>query len=465
MRILGKLSLFLVVLTFPPFLPSASKIVWCSRQALGADVKPFGSNGQDGSNAKTGQNGGDSDSLTIFADGSQTTLNLAGQDGLNGENGGNGVDALCSSQPQDASSDLQAPDGGNGGNGGDGGDGGNGGSLTIYSTNPANLKQIYVNAIGGKGGQPGQGGVGGKGCNCAKPYWTLVTCTGKPGDSDYSCSTREFRCRDGQDGRNGSSGRKGREGGLGKLTLVNLNKPLVGDQPTATVAMSDLKEKGYILSRNQWETRSGAASLFAPGSAIAEQYLALVERVERSFLLIWNAPQSFSQFAEQKLTLSLEDQGISVKTPDEVWIEATTQEKSEVTELVVYNAILKSEATRLKNEGLSGNGSNLQLTLVDLAEQSNLVATDFEVRYRITRSDPRFRPISDYSTRYEGKMPPELISLDGNRFTLNIGQLAIDPNDLKSGLGVEIELVANRSFAGYSTEQKIIVRDIIGPFK
>ncbi|MGH2412456.1 MAG: collagen-like protein, partial [Microcystaceae cyanobacterium] len=131
------MSLFLIFLIFSPFLPSSSKVAWCSGQAWGADeLITFGSKGQDGSQGQTGQNGRDSDSLTTFADGAQLTLNLAGQDGLNGENGANGVDALCNSQPQDAAHNLQAPDGGNGGNGGDGGDGGNSGSLTIYSTNP-----------------------------------------------------------------------------------------------------------------------------------------------------------------------------------------------------------------------------------------------------------------------------------------------------------------------------------------
>jgi hypothetical protein len=230
--------------------------------------------------------------------------------------------------------------------------------------------------------------------------------------------------------------------------------------------MSQLKEKGFILSKNIWETRTGAQALFAPGSVIDDQYLALAQRVERSFLLIWNAPQAFSKFADKNVTLNLEDaQGIKVVLPKDVWIEATTQQQNNVTEFVVYNAILESDATQLESGGLSGNGSNLQLTLVDKANQSNLIATKFEVKYRITRSDPRFRPVSDYATRYTGEIPVDLVSLSGNRFTLNIGQLPIKPEDLKAGLGVEIEITATRSFAGYSAEQKIVVRDVLGPYK
>jgi hypothetical protein len=252
----------------------------------------------------------------------------------------------------------------------------------------------------------------------------------------------------------------------GRLTLINLNKPLENDRPAASLQMSELKEAGATLSKNRWETRSGALSLLAPGSAIEDEYLIMVERIERSFLLVWNAPQSFSQFAERNLTLSLEEnQEIKVEVPGDVWLETTTQRRDNLTELVVYNAILQKDATQLVSEGLSGNGSNLQLRLRDRASLSNLVGTQFQIEYRTTRSDPRFRPVSDYRTRYEGEMPVELINLNGDRFILNIGQLPIEPDNFKSGLGVEIEVTATRTFAGYSAEQKLVIKDVIGPFR
>ncbi|MGK7873633.1 MAG: collagen-like protein [Xenococcaceae cyanobacterium] len=466
MRFLGKLFLFLVFLTLPNFLAFDSESALCSLLALDTEVKDFGRDGQDGSEGKNGRGGRDKESQTIFTDGSPMTLDLSGEDGLRGEDGGNGGSALCGKQPQDVNYNLRAPNGGNGGNGGDGGNGGNGGSLTIYATNRAYLRQISVLAAGGKGGQPGNGGNGGKGCKCPKPYWNLETCTGRPGSSNYSCTTREFSCQDGDDGRNGGVGRNGRDGRPGSLTLINRNQPLTPDRLIASVAMSELKDRGFILSRNKWETRSGAASLLAPGSVIADQYLELVERLERSFLLTWNAPQPFSNFADKIVTLSLkDDQGIEISLPEDVWVETKTLQQSEVTQFLVYNAILKSEATKLKSTSLSGNGSNLTLNLVDLARRSDLILTEFRIRYRTTRSDPRFRPVSDYRTKYEGNMPAELVSLNDNRFTLNIGQLPIEPESFRPGLGVEIELVATRSFAGHSTEQKIIVRDVIGSFR
>jgi hypothetical protein len=130
---------------------------------------------------------------------------------------------------------------------------------------------------------------------------------------------------------------------------------------------------------------------------------------------------------------------------------------------VVYNAILAGDATRLEEVALAGNGNDLKLILADRADKSNLIATKFKVKYSITQSDPRFRPVSDYSTKYTGDLPDDLVTINGDRFTLNIGQLPIPAEYLKPGLGVEIEVLATRTFSGYAASQKLVVTDIIGP--
>ncbi|MFM7580491.1 MAG: hypothetical protein ACKO5Q_26630, partial [Microcystaceae cyanobacterium] len=78
-------------------------------------------------------------------------------------------------------------------------------------------------------------------------------------------------------------------------------------------------------------------------------------------------------------------------------------------------------------------------------------------------SDPRFRPPSDYSTKFSGEVPDTLVTRNGDRFVLNIGQLPIPPEFLKPGLGVQIELVATRTFSGYQATQKLWITDIISP--
>lgn len=462
MKLPGKLSLFFIFLTFPYVFSSVTDPNNCHWIAWSQEIKEFGSRGLDGPIGQVGSNGKNSDSLTIFADGSPLNLNLAGQSGTDGDTGATGKDSNCKEQPKEPNRNLQGANGGNGGNGGDGGDGGDGGALTIYTSNPANLRQITVNAAGGKGGQPGAGGSGGKGCGCNQIYWTIPTCTGKPGDPNYSCTTREFRCQNGLDGKGGTSGRVGKDGRAGKLTLINLDQPLTSDQPSAAVTMAALKDRGFVLSKNKWETRTGAIALFAPGSVIDDQYLALVERIERSFILIWNAPQPFDKFANKPVTLTLEENGeIKAVLPNDLWLEATTQKRNNVTEMVVYNAVYDREVVQLKSAGLSGNGNKLRLELVDQASQSNLIGSKFRIKYRVSQSDEASYRATDYMTKYEGEVPPELVTFEGNRFILDLGKLPIDPDYLRSGTGVEIEVIATRTFAGYSKEQKVTERAVI----
>lgn len=458
MHNLSKVCLLLVFLTLPMFLSSNyDKLV-----ASGNEVSQFGMEGENGPEGKNGTNGQNTDNLTIFADGSPMSVNLAGEDGAAGENGGDGNNAICEEQPQNIDYNLQGQVGGNGGNGGNGGDGGNGGSLIVYYTNLADLQQVYVNTAGGKGGSPGIGGNGGQGCRCPNPYWVVETCSGNPGNANYSCTTTDYICTDGADGRRGTDGKQGRDGTEGSLTLINRSEPLPPDQVTATVVMQTLKDWGFTLSRNIWETKTGAAALFAPESILADRYRELATRMENSFLLVWNAPQSFAPFADKVISISLGDEGgIDFSLPEDVWFEATTVEVNNMTQLVVDNAILTSQATQLESSGLLGSGSNLQLNLVDTAQQSDLIATQFSVKYRVTTSDHRFRPVYDYTLKYEGDISPSLVSYTDNIFTLSLGALPIDPKYLQSGVGVEIELIAIRSFAGNSTEQKILVQQII----
>jgi hypothetical protein len=43
--------------------------------------------------------------------------------------------------------------------------------LTVYYTNPADLKQIFVRATGGRGARGGRRAEGGRGCNCRDRNW------------------------------------------------------------------------------------------------------------------------------------------------------------------------------------------------------------------------------------------------------------------------------------------------------
>ncbi|MEM9271342.1 MAG: collagen-like protein [Cyanobacteria bacterium P01_F01_bin.143] len=464
LRFLGKtLPLAFVFLVVPQFVPQNTSSLLCSYYLKAAEIQAFGKIGSDSPSGQRGQNGRDSDSLTVFADGSPMTLDLSGENGFVGEDGLQGGESLCEEQPE-ASKNLQASDGGNGGDGGDGGTGGNGGSLTVYTTDKSYLRQIYAIAAGGEGGLGGQGGIGGEGCQCSVPYWNKQTCTGKPGSSKYSCTTEEFQCTDGISGRTGRDGRVGRDGRLGNLTVINLDKSLAPDQPQTTINISELKDRGFTLSKNHWKTRTGASDLLAPGSIIADQYQELVNRQEHTVLLVWDAAQSVRDFSNQRVTLALErEDDVKIAFPEDLWIETNELKRDNITEVFVFNAILEKDVKRLKSEGFSGVEENLQLALVDKANKSDIINTSFSVKYRVSDStdDARFRRVSDYRTKYEGEVPPEAIMQNRDRFTLNLGQLPIPPQYLEANNAVELQLTINRSFGAYSAVQKITVRDVL----
>ena len=465
LRFLGKtLSLAFVFLVLPQFVPSISSSLLCSYYLKAAELESFGKIGPDSPSGNRGQDGRDSDSLTVFADGSPMTLDLSGENGFSGEDGLTGGEAFCEGQPEDADESLQAANGGNGGDGGDGGTGGNGGSLTIYTTDKSYLQQIYAIAVGGEGGPGGTGGLGGEGCKCSVPYWNQETCTGKPGSSKHNCTTTELECIDGVSGRAGRDGRVGRNGRLGTLTVINLDKSLAPDQPQTTISLTELKDRGFTLSKNIWETRNGASDLLAPGSIIADQYQELVARQEHTVLLAWDAAQPVQDFVRQRVTLALAgEDDVKVTFPEELWLETNELKRDKITEIFVFNAILEKDTKRLKSEGFSGLGANLQLELVDKANKSDILNTSFSLKYRVSKSseDARFRRVTDYRTKFEGEVPSSAIIRDGDRFTLNLGQLPIPPQFLEKNTAVELHITANRSFGDRSTVQKITVRDIL----
>lgn len=464
-RFISKLSLSLAILALPQFIPSAStsESFLCS-SVLAADTKSLGESGDSGESGVKGNNGRNSDNLTVFADGSPMTLDLTGGNGAGGEPGVKGYDAFCDEQQsKDIGKDLRGAEGGSGGDGGDGGVGGNGGSLTVYTTNKEHLKQIYVIAAGGEGGAPGKAGEGGEGCKCASPYWNEETCFGEPGSPNYSCTTQEYQCTDGYSGKKGREGRKGRDGKIGTLTLINLDKTLAPDMPEVTAPISELKGRGFTLSRNIWESKDNASSLFAPGSVIADKYKELVARHEHSVLVVWDAPQPVENFGDKQITLTLkgEDEA-NIFLPEDLWLETKTVKRDNLTELFVFNAVRTKDVDDLTIDGLFGQGTGLELDVFDEAEKSNLIATDFVIKYRVGEKSENknfFGGSSTvYKTKYEGSIPPEAIAKNGNLFTLQLGKLPIPPEYLKPGLEVEIEVVAKRSLGENSQVKKLSTR-------
>jgi hypothetical protein len=274
---------------------------------------------------------------------------VSGKDGEDGEDGERGDRPNCRNQSdRQANHDINAPNGGNGGDGGKGGDGGNGGSITVYYTNLADLRNISVRATSGEGGRGGRGGSGTVGCRCRRRSWEVQTCEGSPGNPNYKCNNKVYRCSDGSDGRDGSDGSDGKEGSLGTLSIVNSQKPLADDNPTVKLAIAELTNKQFNLSKNKWNLRRGAISLLAPGSAIADDYREFERRLEEAFQIVWQERQPITSFANQAVTLNLTDsKEVEVTFPKDLWVEGSSKSEANLTTFTVNYAIPQKDVTRL----------------------------------------------------------------------------------------------------------------------
>lgn len=201
--------------------------------------------------------------------------------------------------------------------------------------------------------------------------------------------------------------------------------------------------------------RQGTAALLAPGSVIADQYREYAGRVEGSFRLTWQSGRSPQDFAASPVSVELDNnRQVRATFPPEVWADGTTTQANGVTTFTVTNVIRQAEATQLNAATLSGSGAALQLVVIDLAGQSNLVSTQFRVKLRTSDSGgDRGRPL--LRTRYDGAVPANLVTRDGNRFVIALGQLPISARDLAPGVRIDVELTATRSFAERSAEQTL----------
>ena len=198
--------------------------------------------------------------------------------------------------------------------------------------------------------------------------------------------------------------------------------------------------------------------MFAPGSIITSKYKELVARHEHSVLVVWDAPQPVQNFDDKQITLSLKgEDDANIFLPEDLWLETKAVKRDNITELFVFNAVRTKDVADLTIDGLFGQGTGLELDVFDEAEQSNLIGTDFSVKYKIGEKSENknfFGGSSTvYKTKFEGSIPPEAIVQKGNLFTLKLGELPIPPEYLKPGVDVEVEVVAKR-YLGENSEVK-----------
>ncbi|WP_017300446.1 hypothetical protein [Nodosilinea nodulosa] len=428
----------------------------CSMLAWAQDTRTYGSQGSDGRTGRAGRDGAAGPSQTAIADGTPASFTLSGSDGEDGENGEDGYRPRCGGQPRDVSYNLRAPDGGDGGDGGSGGSGGSGGDLTVYFGDRTALQKLSVDARGGRFGRGGRGGSGALGCRCSDRDWEVQTCTGTPGQPDYSCQNTRYSCRDGRSGSNGAFGRDGAPGADGQLWLANQLEPLQPETPAVAVGLQALATQPVQLSRNLWTERSGASALLAPGSRVSDTYHEYAGRVEGTVRLDWQAPRPLGTFAGGDVRTEIQPDGsLGATFPDSLWADYTTSRQGDQMVITVTNAVRASDVTRLALGGVQGSGANLKAAVVDLASESGYLTTQFRLTLRTTRDDPRDNRRPRYVTVYDDAVPAELVSLTGNRFELALGRLPIDRGPLTRGTYAQIEITAVRSLGENRAEQRI----------
>ncbi|MBE9004321.1 collagen-like protein [Fortiea sp. LEGE XX443] len=455
-----KLPVLLTFCLFTSLLPASGSVL-CPAIANNKYLANgnYGRDGSVGTSGRSPRNGRDGQNQTIVVDGSSVNLDLSAQNGEDGEDGGHGYRPDCGYQEKYVNRDIHAPNGGAGGNGSKGGDGGNGGSLTAYYTNLADLRKVLVRAIPGEGGRGGRGGNGAAGCSCSTRSWEVETCEGTPGTSSYKCRKKTYTCYDGKHGSNGSNGKNGSTGRLGVLSIVQSKEPLATEIPSANIPITELPGKQFALSKNKWNFRTGATSLLAPGSIIADEYREFEQRLEETVQIVWQEKRPTASFGNQFITVSLNDnKQVEVTFPEDFWVDGSSKSENNLTTYTVNHAIPKQDVTRLVVSEFADSGKNLNLKIVDLAAKSDVLQTQFRIKFR---ARDNFSNFYDYETFYEGNVPPEFVTRDYNRFTLALGKLKIPKDALRSGINVDIEVTATRSLGERSAKQTINWRSAI----
>lgn len=453
----GKLALLLTISLFNTSeTTSASDI--CISKPDNIASRNYGTNGSNGSDGRPGRDGASGQSQNIVANGSPINLDLSGKDGEDGEDGERGSSAYCSHQSNE-DHDIQAANGGDGGDGGKGGDGGSGGLLTVYFNNLEDLKQIFVRASAGEGGRGGRGASGAQGCNCRKKDWEIETCKGTPGNPDYKCSKKKYRCTDGQDGSYGSNGSNGRKGDLGRLKIIKSKETLAPDNFKIAVPISELVNKQFNLSKNKWNFRAGATAILAPGSVISDEYQEFDKRLEATFALQWQDKQPISHYTESATIILNDNNQVDISFPEELWVDGNSKTEDNLTKYTLNYAVPKKDVTRLAVAEFAGTEQNLNLKLVDLGGRSDIINTQFRIKYYVQDSSERGLP--DNQKVYIGDISPELVTREYNRFTLALGKLSKISEASHSGAKVNIELEITRSLGQRSAKQTINWQGII----
>ena len=409
-----------------------------------AQARTFGIEGSMGSSGYPGTPGQDYNAnTTVVVPAGQMIppVIVRGTDGGPGGTGQDGEYARNCYMDSYRGEDQYGARGGDGGYAGAGGRGGNGGNVTLRYMDPADLKNVLVDASGGRGGLtaalPGRGG---RGCACSVYSWNYdyQVCEHHPNQHDTCHMVHERHyCHEGANGRDGSY-QDGGNGSTGGITLIRSDKPDGADRPEVAVPVGMLPYRD-TLTLDHWSTLAGAAGVLAPGSRVADTYTLWAGRSVNPVSVLWNARRPTSDIQSLALQLSIRSGHVEAATdPAQLWTRTSVATDATGSRISVDVAVLPSEVLRLSGR-ISGVGLDTIVTLDDAAGVSDLLQS--YVWARVVN-----QATLDHE-RFKGNVPAELVEASARGLVIRVGRLpSIDPSGdtFKKGSRLKLELFVTR---------------------
>lgn len=409
----------------------------------GAWTSSFGTEGRDGSSGQDGNRGRSGESVVIRAfDSGPQSFYLDGQDGTDAYPGQDGDHAYNCHQPF-AENDLEGADGGDGGRGGHGGGGGSGGDATIFYTNTAQLKKIFITAVGGRGGEGSWGGRGGEACRCVESYWTVPKCrevTEPNGSKRRVCDDYDrYTCRDGDPGRHGANGDRGADGSLGTVTLIKSKTSLLSENRSMEVSIREFKSKKMVedvLTENLFVGRDGMLNFLAPGSRVTDYYIEFSRRAEERVRVVWDSKKPAGSY-EGSVSVSISDGKVRFNVSSNEVLLTEERLENNIHTLYIKDAYNLSEFAIL---GLTMEGpkNNLQIRVKGSSPRMDLVQD--HVAVKISRK----RLLFGFKELYNDRVPEAALQMVGSDLLVNLNKIrfaeAEEAWSSKKELKVEFEI-------------------------
>jgi hypothetical protein len=426
---------------------SAVFTLFVSTQSMAA--YSFGYDGRDGSSGRTGYSGQSGQQILVQAGSVAQSFRLDGAPGSDGQSGQDADDASSCYQPNRPRNDLQGANGGDGGSSGDGGDGGSGGHAEIYYNSALELKNIFISAMGAPGGRAGNNaGRAGRPCYCQEGTWEHVDChdeKDRDGKIVQICNRERYSCYDGRMGREGGYGRDGSNGSIGSITIIKSATPLLNDILNDSASVAEALARNLHVAKNDFQYKSGALSLLAPGSRVNDTYSEFVGRQEHLVQVQWQAQRKVDEFAQSRVDVNLINSQAMVSFSQEMWA-VVDQSEANGTQLVKVLDVAKADEMKNISFDVSGKGRAAILTIKDNAPLQGHFVDQISLK---AWHDNRVFSDDIY---FEGQVPSQLIQRQGNQIIIQIGQLKIQDieKNFSNSNRVLFELRVTRSMQSHS---------------